>query len=125
MKKLLIIDDDEDISAMLFLLLRSKNFEVEVVTKSESIFNRIKMYQPDIILLDVFLTGYDGRVICKQLKFHPDFKHIPVIMVSGDNEVLQTAEQYGANDFIQKPFDAEALLSKINNLVTVKGNLVN
>lgn len=125
MKKLLIIDDDEDISAMLFLLLRSKNFEVEVVTKSENIFNRIKMYQPDIILLDVFLTGYDGRVICKQLKFHPDFKHIPVIMVSGDDEVLQTAEQYGANDFIQKPFDAEALLSKINNLVTVKGNLVN
>ena len=125
MKKLLIIDDDEDISAMLFLLLRSKNFEVEVVTKSENIFNRIKMYQPDIILLDVFLTGYDGRVICKQLKFHPDFKHIPVIMVSGDNEVLQTAEQYGANDFIQKPFDAEMLLSKINNLVTVKGNLVN
>ena len=125
MKKLLIIDDDEDISAMLFLLLRSKNFEVEVVTKSENIFNRIKMYQPDIILLDVFLTGYDGRVICKQLKFHPDFKHIPVIMVSGDDEVLQTAEQYGANDFIQKPFDAEVLLSKINNLVTVKGNLVN
>ena len=125
MKKLLIIDDDEDISAMLFLLLRSKNFEVEVVTKSEDIFNRIKMYQPDIILLDVFLTGYDGRVICKQLKFHPDFKHIPVIMVSGDDEVLQTAEQYGANDFIQKPFDAEVLLSKINNLVTVKGNLVN
>ncbi len=125
MKKLLIIDDDEDISAMLFLLLRSKNFEVEVVTKSENIFNRIKMYQPDIILLDVFLTGYDGRVICKQLKFHPDFKHIPVIMVSGDDEVLQTAELYGANDFIQKPFDAEVLLSKINNLVKVKDNLVN
>ena len=67
MNKLLIIDDDEDISAMLFLLLRSKNFEVSVVIKSEDIFNRIKTYQPDIILLDVSLTGYDGRVICKQL----------------------------------------------------------
>ena len=67
MNKLLIIDDDEDISAMLFLLLRSKNFEVAVVTKSEDIFHRIRTYQPDIILLDVFLTGYDGRVICKQL----------------------------------------------------------
>src|SRR5450756_2766135 len=82
MNKLLIIDDDEDISAMLFLLLRSKDFEVAVVTKSEDIFHKIKTYQPDIILLDVFLTGYDGRVICKQLKFHPDSKHIPVIMVS-------------------------------------------
>ena len=123
MNKLLIIDDDEDISAMLFLLLRSKNFEVAVVTKSEDIFHRIRTYQPDIILLDVFLTGYDGRVICKQLKFHPDSKHIPVIMVSGDEEVLQTVGQYGANDFIQKPFDAETLLFKINNLMKVKSNL--
>ena len=123
MNKLLIIDDDEDISAMLFLLLRSKNFEVSVVTKSEDIFHRIRTYQPDIILLDVFLTGYDGRVICKQLKFHPDSKHIPVIMVSGDEEVLQTVGQYGANDFIQKPFDTETLLFKINNLIKVKSNL--
>jgi len=123
MKKLLIIDDDEDISAMLFLLLRSKNFDVEVVIKSEDIFYKVKTYQPDVILLDVFLTGYDGRVICKQLKFHPDYKHIPVIMVSGDDEVLQTAQQYGANDFIQKPFEAEDLLTKINNLVKLKSNL--
>ena len=123
MNKLLIIDDDEDISAMLFLLLRSKNFEVAVVTKSEDIFSMIRTYQPEIILLDVFLTGYDGRVICKQLKFHPDSKHIPVIMVSGDEEVLQTVGQYGANDFIQKPFEAETLLFKINNLIKVKSNL--
>ena len=44
-------------------------------------------------------------------------------MVSGDDEVLQTAQQYGANDFIQKPFEAEDLLTKINNLVKVKSNL--
>lgn len=116
MSKVMIIDDDEDISAMLFLLLR-KSYDVAVVTKSEEIFPRVKHFQPDIILLDVFLTGYDGRVICKQLKFHPDSKHVPVIMVSGDDEILRTVEQFGANDFIQKPFESEALLTKINNLV--------
>lgn len=119
MNKILIIDDDEDISAMLFLLLRN-DFEVAVVTKSEDIFPKIKSYQPDIILLDVFLTGYDGRVICKQLKFHPDSKHIPVIMVSGHDNISDTVEQYGANDFIQKPFDAETLFSKISNQLKVK-----
>ena len=119
MNKLLIIDDDEDISAMLFLLLR-KDFDVAVITKSEEIFPKIKNFQPDIILLDVYLTGYDGRVICKQLKFHPDSKHIPVIMVSGSDEILQTVEKYGANDFIQKPFKAEELLYKINDLLKVK-----
>jgi DNA-binding response OmpR family regulator len=118
MNKLLIIDDDEDISAMLYLLLR-KDFEVAVVTKSEDIFPRIKGFSPDIILLDVFLKGYDGRVICKQLKFHPDSKHIPVIMVSAHDDVSQTVGQYGANDFIHKPFEAEELLSKINNLLNI------
>ena len=120
MPKLLIIDDDEDISAMLFLLLRSNNYEVAVVTKSEDIFYKIKNFDPDIILLDVFLTGYDGRVICKQLKFHPDSKHIPVIMVSGDDEILQTVEQYGANDFIQKPFNTEEVILKINNQLNLR-----
>ena len=119
MNKLLIIDDDEDISAMLYLLLR-KDFEVAVVTKSEDIFPKIKNFQPDIILLDVFLTGYDGRVICKQLKFHPDSKHIPVIMVSGHDDVSETVGQYGADDFIQKPFEGEALLAKINDQLKVK-----
>ena len=114
MNKLLIIDDDEDISAMLFLLLR-KDFDVAVVTRSEDIFPQIKSFQPDIILLDVFLTGYDGRIICKQLKFHPDSKHIPVIMVSGHENVSETVEQYGANDFIQKPFKGEELLEKIKS----------
>ncbi|MDQ6757399.1 MAG: response regulator [Bacteroidota bacterium] len=116
MNKLLIIDDDEDVSAMLFLLLR-KDFDVAVATRSEDIFPKIKSFYPDIILLDVFLKGYDGRVICKQLKFHPDSKHIPVIMVSGHDDVSETVEQYGANDFIQKPFDAETLLTKINTLL--------
>ncbi len=120
MNKLLIIDDDEDISAMLFLLLRAKDFEVAVVTKSEDIFHKIKNFQPDIILLDVFLTGYDGRVICKQLKFHPDFKHIPVIMVSGDDEILQTVVHYGANDYVKKPFNEKTLLTKISDLLKVK-----
>jgi len=123
MKKVLIIDDDEDISAMLYLLLR-KDFEVSVVTKSEDIFHKIKTLHPDIILLDVFLTGYDGRVICKQLKFHPDSKHIPVIMVSGDDEILQTVQQYGADDFIQKPFDHDMLLSKINKYLSPKPDSV-
>jgi DNA-binding response OmpR family regulator len=113
MKKILIIDDDEDISAMLFLLLRSR-FEVAVITKSEDIFQRIRSYEPHIILLDVFLTGYDGRVICKQLKFHPSSKHIPVIMVSAHDEVSESVSKYGADDFILKPFEAEQLISKID-----------
>ena len=122
MQKILIIDDDDDISAMLFLLLRSK-FEVAVITKSEDIFERIRSYEPDIILLDVFLTGYDGRVICKQLKFHPSFKHIPVIMVSGHDDVSDCVSKYGADDFILKPFEADQLIAKIERQLDIKQSI--
>ena len=120
MQKILIIDDDEDISAMLFLLLRSK-FEVAVITKSEDIFQKIRTFEPHIILLDVFLTGYDGRVICKQLKFHPSSKNIPVIMVSGHDEVSDSVTKYGADDFILKPFEGDQLIAKIDKLLASRG----
>ena len=113
MHKLLLIDDDEDISAMLYLILGSK-FEVAIINKSENIFNKVRSFLPDLILLDVFLTGYDGRVICKQLKFHPAYKHIPVILVSGHTDVVNSITKYGADDFIEKPFNAETLIAKID-----------
>ena len=116
LQKLLVVDDDEDISAMLFLLLRSR-YEVAVITKSEDIFQKIRSFEPDIILLDVFLTGYDGRVICKQLKFHPASKHIPVIMVSGHEDISKTVSEFGADDFISKPFEAADLINKIEQLL--------
>lgn len=119
MQKILIIDDDEDVSAMLFLLLRSR-FDVAVITKSEDIFQRIRSFQPDIILLDVFLTGYDGRVICKQIKFHPTSRHIPIIMVSGHDDVSESVSKFGADDFILKPFQAEDLVAKIDHLLSAK-----
>lgn len=113
MTRLLLIDDDEDISAMLYLLLRTR-YDVAVINKSEDIFQKIRSFEPDIILLDVFLKGYDGRVICKQLKFHPASKHIPVIMVSGHEDISDTALRCGADDFISKPFDSKDLIQKID-----------
>ena len=118
MQKLLIIDDDEDISAMLFLLLRPR-FEVAVTTRSEDIFQKIRTFSPNIIILDVFLSGYDGRAICKQLKFHPSSRHIPVIMVSGHDDVSDTVSKYGADDFILKPFESADLISKLEKQLKI------
>ena len=122
MQRLIIVDDDEDLSAMLFLLLRSQ-FEVAVINGSDTIFQKIKSFKPHLILLDVFLKGYDGRVICKQLKFHPLYKHIPVIMLSGHTDVLDAVSKFGADDFIFKPFSGDHLLSKIEALLKMNKSL--
>ncbi|MEO5647846.1 MAG: response regulator transcription factor [Chitinophagaceae bacterium] len=111
--KVLVIDDDADITAMMRLVLRSEGFEVEATTRTEDIFEKARNYKPNVILLDVFLTGYDGRDICKQFKFHPETKNIPIIMISGHETVSDTIVDYGANDFLLKPFKLEALLNMI------------
>ena len=68
----------------------------------------------DCILLDVLISGHDGRVICKQLKSNRETSHIPVIMFSAHPGAAASIAEYGANDFIAKPFDVNNLMKKVN-----------
>lgn len=115
MFKILVIDDDLDILSVMEILLSMKGFNVEVTAKGENTFSKIESFKPDLILLDVLISGYDGRVICKQLKSNDATRSIPVIMFSAHPGAAATISDYGADDFIAKPFDVNNLLSKINN----------
>lgn len=114
MSKILVIDDDVDILSVMEILLSMKGFDVEVTAKGENTFSKIDTFQPDLILLDVLISGYDGRVICKELKANAETKHIPVIMFSAHPGAAATISDYGANDFISKPFDVNNLLRKVH-----------
>lgn len=115
MLKVLVVDDDLDILAVMQLLLKMKGFEVEVTTKGEETFQKVDVFKPNLILLDVLLSGYDGRIICKQLKTQDNTRHIPIIMFSAHPSAAESIKEYGANDFIAKPFDVNELISKVNN----------
>lgn len=91
-----------------------KGFNVEVTAKGENTFTKIESFKPDLILLDVLISGYDGRVICKELKSREETRHIPVIMFSAHPGAAATISDYGADDFISKPFDVNHLLQKVN-----------
>jgi DNA-binding response OmpR family regulator len=95
---------------------------VEVTAKGENTFPKIETFKPDLILLDVLISGYDGRVICKQLKSNEETKHIPIIMFSAHPGAAATIADYGANDFISKPFDVDHLLKKVNEQLHLSGN---
>lgn len=114
MSKILVIDDDIDILSVMEVLLSMKGFNVEVTAKGENTFPKIESFKPDLILLDVLISGYDGRVICKQLKANEETRHIPVIMFSAHPGAAATIADYGADDFISKPFDVHNLLKKVN-----------
>ena len=114
MSKILVVDDDLDILVVMEILLSMKGFEVDVTSRWEQTFDKIKTFKPDLILLDVLISGNDGRIICKQLKSEEDTKKIPIIMFSAHPSASATIHEYGADDFIAKPFDVKDLMEKVN-----------
>ena len=112
MSKILVVDDDIDILSVMEILLKMKGFEVEVTAKGENTFPKIETFKPDIILLDVLISGQDGRNICRKLKSDNETSRIPVIMFSAHPGAAATIADYGADDFIAKPFDVSKLLTK-------------
>lgn len=119
MPRILIVDDDRDMLEVTQALLVKKGYEVEIVTHWEDALNRIEFFQPQIILLDVFLNGVDGLDICKQLKAMPNTKDIPVLIFSAYPRVAESViYEYGADGFIAKPFEVNELIAKVHSVLS-------
>lgn len=116
-KKILIVDDDEAILDSLETLLDFEGHEVKSFERGSDIFPIVETdLKPDIILLDMWLSGEDGRDICRKLKSTEKTKDIPVLMMSASRGLEKTALDAGANDFISKPFELNAIVMKLNEL---------
>jgi DNA-binding response OmpR family regulator len=113
MKKILLIDDDPDVITVLQVLLKKKGYEVATASREEEAYNQVKLFEPDLIVLDVLLSGVDGRTICKKLKNTSASRHIPIIMFSAHPGAQKNMEEFGADDFISKPFESNKLLERI------------
>ena len=112
-KKILVVDDDPDILDALQFLFEFAGYEVKTTEKGEYAENLRDTNGglPNAIILDVLLSGKDGRLICQKLKSQEETKHIPIIMISAHPNVAQSVAAVGADDFVAKPFDADKLLA--------------
>ena len=121
MKKILVVDDDDDVLETIQLILEIGGYDVEPLNDAELVFERIHEFEPDLILLDVVLGKIDGRVICSQIKCHVDTNRIPILMMSGlyDLKEVQNME-CAPDDFMSKPFKMDVLLEKIEKLLNKK-----
>ncbi len=116
MRRILVVDDNKDILEVVKMILENNGFEVLVTLKGEETFSKTEAFNPELILMDVFLSsGIDGREICKSLKSNPKTKEIPVIMFSAQTKMDDVSKICGADDFIEKPFAVKDLVGKINN----------
>jgi DNA-binding response OmpR family regulator len=112
-KKILVVDDDESILDAICLILEDEGYLVETTTKGQEIYTKIKEFTPDIILLDVLMSGSDGRQICRTLKDDVTTKQIPIVMISAHPSANIGSLECGADDFLAKPFTTDDLLEKI------------
>ena len=115
MAKILLIDDDPDIRTVMSMMLKKEGYEVEKASRREEALEKLIKDKPSLILLDVLLSGADGRELCREIKADEKTKNIPVIMFSGHPGAALQFETYGADDFIAKPFNTEALLQKLSS----------
>ncbi len=118
-KKILVIEDEADISKLLELRLKSLGFKVYAIADTSNALSVIEKNSPDLIILDLLLPIERGEVFCKQLKSDPRYKNIPVILFTASScNILDRVKDAGAEDGIIKPFEPDELISKINRFIS-------
>ncbi|MCC6792228.1 MAG: response regulator [Thermomicrobiales bacterium] len=110
--RVLIADDDPAILDALQIMLEDEGYEVAAIGGGD-VVRETERIRPDVILLDIRMSGQDGREICRALKHHDTAKQTPVIMVSANRDGAVIAHDAGADAFIAKPFDIDDLLTLI------------
>jgi DNA-binding response OmpR family regulator len=118
-KKIMIADDDPGILDALKIILEDEGYDVSVTVNGETLLKMKKEF-PDLLLLDIWMSGMDGRDICKRLKKQQLTKDIPIMMISANKDVKDISLACGADDFLSKPFDIDDLLEKIKKLLNKK-----
>jgi len=118
-KKVLIIEDEEEMAYMLKIILKERNYQVINSYDGEEGLKKAYQYKPDLILLDVLLPKIGGYKVCSTLKSNKKYQKIPVVMITAKQEKEDENLSYkiGADAFFTKPFDREKLLKKIEELL--------
>ena len=112
--KVLLIDDEVDYLHLLTALLRKRGFEVYSLSSGEDALTVTRNFKPDIILLDVRLGRFDGRLICWQIKTEKDIKGVTIILHSAFPEIETEYKSYCADEFILKPTEIDYIIARIN-----------
>ena len=117
-KTILIIEDNEGLLEVLEEAFAT-NYRVITSSNGEDGLHKAIELLPDLILTDIMLPGLSGLEVCKKLKTHIETSHIPIILLTAHASLKQNIEglQYGADDYITKPFDMDLLLLKCHNLI--------
>lgn len=111
-QKILIVDDDENISELISLYLTKEFYDTKIVYDGEAALRQFDQFQPNLILLDLMLPGIDGYQVCREIRQR---SNVPIIMLSAKGEVFDKVLglELGADDYMIKPFDSKELVARV------------
>ncbi len=116
--KVLVIDDEVDYLDLLTAILRKRGFDVHSLSTGEDVLTVTRNFKPDIILLDVRLGNFDGRLICWQIKTEKSIKDVTIILHSAFPEIESEYRSYCADEFIVKPTEVDYIISRIKSYLS-------
>lgn len=118
--RILAVDDNPLNLTVLKSLLA--DYTVQTATSGADALEKIPMFRPDLVLLDIMMPGIDGYATCRQIRSNPSLGHTKIIMVSAKGELNERLAGYeaGADDYLTKPFDGDELLAKVRVYLKLK-----
>lgn len=119
MKKIMIVDDEKEITDLLENLLNLEGYDLISVNDSTTAIQIANDYHPDIFLLDLMMPILDGFKLCRLLRANPKFVHTPIVIITAlnDSDSRVVAFGAGANDYLTKPYFLHELTSSIKKLL--------
>lgn len=117
--RILVVEDDFDISNMLQLYFKSLGYEVHIAPRGKDALEATRQLLPNVIVLDIMLPDIDGYEVCRQLRTNLRTSHIPILFLTQKDERSDKIHglELGADDYITKPFDVEELRLRVRNTI--------
>lgn len=117
--RMLVVDDSPTICAVLGKMLRQDGYAVLKATEGKDAIELACNEQPALIFLDIVMPGMNGFAVLRALRHDPRTRHIPIVMISGNPQATEQfyVQRFGADDFMQKPFDRDDVYLRIGQLV--------
>ena len=114
--KVLVVDDDLDLTKMLDTTLTVHGFEVSTANTGPNAIEVAQHWEPDVIVLDLWMPDVDGWQVCREIR---RFSQVPILTLSAvvDSQGVMRALEKGANDYLVKPVPTGVLVSKLRNIV--------
>ncbi|MBI5074634.1 MAG: response regulator [Nitrospirae bacterium] len=120
MHRILIVDDEPNIVLALELLMKREGYQVQSVDDGQKVFDALREFRPDLIVLDIMMPKMDGYEVCQRIRADASLKDIAIIMLTAKGREVEKEKglALGADYYVTKPFSTREVMMRINEILS-------